>query len=143
MKPQGSLLCSQQPATSAKLIQSMSPIYLLYPFQYYPLTYAKFFQVLSFLLVSQSTPVCIPLLTHTCTHPHLSHHPWFDHPSSIWWGVQIITLLMQFSPVSCHFLPLRPKYLPQYPQPVLTLMRQTNFKYFKTKLHTHTKLQLH
>jgi hypothetical protein len=52
---------------------------------------------------------------------------------------------MQFSPVPCYLLPLRPEHLPQYlilqhPQPVLSLMRQTNLKYFMTKLHIHTKL---
>jgi hypothetical protein len=43
-------------------------------------------------------------LTHTC---HLSQPSGcvFDHPNNIWWGVQIIKLLiMQFSPLPCYKL---------------------------------------
>ena len=40
----------------------------------------------------------------------------FDHPSNIWWGLQVIKLLiMQSPPVPCHFIPLRPKYITQHP----------------------------
>jgi hypothetical protein len=51
--------------------------------------------------------------------------PWCDHQNTIWWRVQSMKLLiMQSSPASRHFLPLRSKYSPQhpvlrYPQPVL------------------------
>jgi hypothetical protein len=44
--------------------------------------------------------------------------------TNIWWGVQIMQLLsMQLPPIFCHFITLRPKYLPQnpilkHPQPV-------------------------
>jgi hypothetical protein len=35
--------------------------------------------------------------------------------NNIWNGIQIMRLLvMRFSPVSCHFLSLSPKYLPQH-----------------------------
>ena len=38
------------------------------------------------------------------------HPPCFDHPNNICWPVQITKLLFAlFSPVSCHFLPLRSK----------------------------------
>jgi hypothetical protein len=100
-------------------------------------------------LFSSSFPVnpCMHSSLHPYVHtPHLSHHPWFDHASSFWWGVQIIKLFTQFSPVSCYFLPLRSKYLPQYPileylQSVLPLMWQPKFKYFMTNLHTHVQQQ--
>ena len=36
-----------------------------------------------------------PLLSpHTCYMPNPSHSPRFDHPNSIWWGVQIISSSM-------------------------------------------------
>ena len=39
----------------------------------------------------------------------------FHHPNSIWWGVQFIQLLIiQFSPLPCYLVPLRPKYSPQH-----------------------------
>jgi hypothetical protein len=48
--------------------------------------------------------------------PRLSHFRWLDHPNNIRWSVQVMKLLiMQSSPVSCHFLPLRYKYSPQHP----------------------------
>jgi hypothetical protein len=48
-------------------------------------------------------------------------------------------LIMQFSPTSYHFIPLRSKYSPQqpvlkYPQSVLSLISETKF-------HLYTKLQ--
>jgi len=35
-----------------------------------------------------------PLLPHTCYMPLPSHSRRFDHPNNIWWGVQIIKLLI-------------------------------------------------
>ena len=53
-------------------------------------------------------------LTRYMPSPFLSSR--FYHPKSIGWGVQIIKLLMMyFSPLPCHFVPLRPKYSPQHP----------------------------
>jgi hypothetical protein len=43
-------------------------------------------------------PVCLSLLPHTCDIPRPSHSR-FDHHSNIWWGVEIIELLiMYYSP---------------------------------------------
>ena len=57
-----------------------------------------------------------PLLPHTCYIPRPSHSSLFDHPNNIGCGVQIMKLLiMQFSPLPCYLIPLRPKYLPQHP----------------------------
>lgn len=51
-----------------------------------------------------------------CYMPSSSHPPSFDHPIISWWGAQIMNLIiMQFSTVSCYFLPLRPKYIAEYP----------------------------
>lgn len=47
-------------------------------------------------------------------HVWPSHYPWFYH-SNIWRGVQIVTVFMMFSTVSCYFLSFRPKYLLQQP----------------------------
>jgi hypothetical protein len=41
---------------------------------------------------------------------------WLNHPNNIWWSVQVMKLLiMQSSPASRHFLPVRSKYSPQLP----------------------------
>ena len=68
--------------------------------------------------------MCISLLPHTCHMHHPSLLPWCHHPNNTWCGVQIMKILsVEFSPVSCYLLPLKPKYLPQHlildhPQPV-------------------------
>jgi hypothetical protein len=44
-----------------------------------------------------------------------SFHTWFDRPSNIWWGIQFMKLLIiQVSPDSCYFLPLRQSALTKY-----------------------------
>jgi hypothetical protein len=62
----------------------------------------------------------------TCVlHAPPISYPWFNHTSFIWRSIQITKLLiMQFSPVSHPFLPVRPKHSPQHPvlkhrQPIL------------------------
>jgi hypothetical protein len=43
------------------------------------------------------------------------HPPWFDRLNTISWRAQVTKLLiMQSSPASHHFLPLRSKYSPQH-----------------------------
>jgi hypothetical protein len=39
-----------------------------------------------------------------------SYPPWLDHPNNIRWKVQAMKLIMQFSPTTCHFLPVSSKY---------------------------------
>jgi hypothetical protein len=59
-------------------------------------------------------PACISSLTHACHIPGSSHPLRCDHPIDIWWGVQIIKLLvMQSSPVSWYVTPARPVCLSQ------------------------------
>jgi hypothetical protein len=58
---------------------------------------------------------CISRTSHACYMLLPSNPRWFDHLSNIWWWVQTMQLLiMQFSPSSCHFIPLRSKSSPQH-----------------------------
>jgi hypothetical protein len=51
-----------------------------------------------------------------CYMPCPSNPPWLDHSNYTWRRVQVMKLLiMQFSPTSHHFIPLRSKYCPQHP----------------------------
>jgi hypothetical protein len=56
-------------------------------------------------------PICIPLLQNSCYMPRPSHPSRLDHSKYTWRRVQVTKLLiMQFSPVSYHFIPLLSKY---------------------------------
>jgi hypothetical protein len=69
-----------------------------------------------FLRFSHQNPVYTSPLPHTCYMPRLSHSSQFSHSSNTEWGVQIMKLLiMLFSPLPCHLVPLRPKYSPKHP----------------------------
>jgi hypothetical protein len=60
-------------------------------------------------------PVCTPL-PYKHYMPRPSHFSWLGYPNNIWRAVQIIKLLiMYFSPLYCHLVPLRLTYSPQYP----------------------------
>ena len=81
-------------------------------------------QVVSFPQISPPKP-CIHLYHPTCVlHASPTHSPRTDHPNNTGWGVHIIKLLiMQFAPLLCYLIPLRPKYSPQHtirkhPQPM-------------------------
>ena len=53
---------------------------------------------------------------HICHIPRPSNSFWFDHPNNIWWGIQIMEILiMQSFPLSCSLIPLRDKRLPPHP----------------------------
>jgi hypothetical protein len=56
----------------------------------------------------------IPLLSpHTCYMPCPYHSSGFDHPNNIWWGVQIIKLLiLWFFPLPFYLIPFRLNYAP-------------------------------
>jgi hypothetical protein len=61
--------------------------------------------------LSHQNGKCITLLPHSCYMPYSSHPPWLDHSNYTWRRVQVMKLLvMQFSPISCYFIPLQPKY---------------------------------
>jgi hypothetical protein len=64
---------------------------------------------------SQS-PVCTSHSTHTCHIPRPPHSSLFYRVNNLWWGAQIMKLLiMQSSPLPCYLVPLRPKYPLQHP----------------------------
>jgi hypothetical protein len=55
-----------------------------------------------------------PLLSpHPRYMPHRSHSSQFYHPNNIGREEQMIKLVMQFSPLLCYPVPLRPKYSPK------------------------------
>jgi len=61
-------------------------------------------------------PVHPPTLAQICYMSRPSNSSRFYHLSSIEWGVQIIKLfIMQFSPLPCYLVPLRPKHSSQTP----------------------------
>ena len=60
-----------------------------------------------------------------------------EHPNSLRCSAQIMKLLiLQFSPVSCHFLPLKSKYLTRHP-----ILKHIPWMW-KTKFQTHTTQQV-
>jgi hypothetical protein len=70
------------------------------------------FLVVSFLLASPSISYMHSSSPHSCYMPCPSH-PLLIY---VWRGVRVMKLLiMQFSPISCHFISLRTKYSPQHP----------------------------
>jgi len=55
-------------------------------------------------------------LPHTRHMPSPSYSSRYYHPNNNEWGLQIIKLLiMWFSPLPCHLVPLRPKHSTQHP----------------------------
>ena len=60
-----------------------------------------------------------------CTSPVSPFYPpCFDPPNNIWWGVQIVNLLIMYSsPLPCYLPPLRSTYPPQ--QPILEHLQPT------------------
>jgi hypothetical protein len=107
------------------------------PSSYYPSFYTCFFQVDSFRFPHQNS-VCTSPLPRTCYMLLPSHSSWFDHPNNIWFGVQIIKLLiMCISSLPCSLAPLRPKFPPPHPihkQPQATSLPQCERPSF-TPLH--------
>jgi hypothetical protein len=51
--------------------------------------------------------ICFELISHSCYLPRPSHHHRFDCPYDIWWRVQTMELLRQFSAATCRFIPLQ------------------------------------
>jgi len=77
---------------------------------------------------------------HTCYMPRPSNSSLFYYPKNIWWTVRIIKLLiMQFFPLPCYLVPLRPRYSPQhpilkYPEPTfLPQYGRPSFNPYKTR----------
>jgi len=117
MKPESSLLCSEEPITCP-----------LHPVLTFPPSSSKIRSNIIFLSVPRSFEwplpfrfydrhfVCIFHLSHPCYVPRPCHPSPFHHPNNILWSIQIMKLLvMQFSPPFCHILPHRSEYSPQHP----------------------------
>jgi hypothetical protein len=88
------------------------------------------------LRVSQN-PVHASLLPHPCYMPCPSHSQ-FYHPHNTAWGIQIIKLIMKFSPLPCYLIPLMPKYSPRTPYSQ-TPSAYVPLSMSATKFHTHMK----
>ena len=83
------------------------------------------FKILSLLrlgLTSVLSPYASPPqpYIHLIPFPFVLHaqpiSSWDYHPNNIWWGMQIMELLIvQFSPLPRYLVRLSPKYLPQHP----------------------------
>ena len=128
MESEGSLSHSQVPATCP--YPDLDPVHTPHP------TSCRFILILSSHQLlglpsslfssgfSRQHPVRSSPLPHTCYMPRPSHSSWFYKPHNIGWVVQIIKLLIiQFPPLPCYLVPLKPKYSPQnpileHPQPV-------------------------
>jgi hypothetical protein len=74
------------------------------------------FLVVSFLLASSLIFYMHSYFPHSCYIPCPSNPPWMYHSCYTWRKAHVLKhFVMQFSPTSCHFIPLRSKYSPQYP----------------------------
>jgi hypothetical protein len=106
MEPEGSLPHSQQLST-CPYSESEQPsphhpkLSLEYPSQYYPLTYALVFIVVSFPLAFLPSAYPRSSSPHSCYMPSPFHPPRLDHSNYTWRRVQNTKLLvMQSSPTS-------------------------------------------
>jgi hypothetical protein len=64
-----------------------------------------------FFWLSQQSPIFIPTLPRVCYIPCPSHPLSLHYPSYIWRRVQVMKLIMQFSPASYYFILIRPDIL--------------------------------
>jgi hypothetical protein len=103
-EPEGSSLCSQEPATGPYSEPTgstlHSPAYLsnIHSDPILPSTLRSSEWSLSFRLSNQNL-VHLSFLSHACHMPHPSHSPWIDLSNDIWGWVQIMKLLT----VQLHF----------------------------------------
>jgi len=125
MEPKGSLPQSQVPANCtlswASSIQSIPPhptswrsILILSSHLHLGLPSGLFPS--GFPTKTLYTLLLYPPLPHTCYKPRTFHSSWFYNPNNIEWSIQIIKLLIiQFSPLPCYLISIKPKYSPQHP----------------------------
>ena len=113
MEPESSLPYSQAPATCPYPEPTPSSPHnpLIYLNMILPSTSLSPQWSLSLRLPHQNLVHTSPF-SHTRYMSRPSHSSRFYQPYNIWWAVQIIKLLiMQFSPLSCYPVPLRPTQL--------------------------------
>jgi len=114
------------------ILSQMNPVHtfpLYFPKVHSNIIFPSIFRFLSGLFPLVLWPeFCMHFYLSCILCPCLSNPPWFDHPN-IWWSIQVMNLIMQSSPVSCHFLSRKSKYSPQTPSScVLLLVWETKFQ---------------
>ena len=109
MEPKGSLPCSEQPTSCPSCVPHESNYCT--PFLF--LSSVSVFSLYSKWCVSVRFPhQNASLLSHVCHMTCQLTPSLFDQPNNIWWGTQIVKLLiMQSSPVPCSLVSLRFRYL--------------------------------
>ena len=147
MEPEGSFPCLQLPANCPypEPIQSMPP----------HLTSWRSILILSSLLSTPgSSEWFLPPGFSTKTLYSSLLHPIVLHAQPIsfffiWWGEQIIKLLVvRSSPLPCYLVPLRPKYSPQNPTlelPQPTFLSQCDWPSLtplQNKMHNYSSVHL-
>jgi hypothetical protein len=66
--------------------------------------------------VSPTNNICVYFYPHSCYMLCPSHPPLLDHSDYTWLIIQITKILViPFSPLSHHLIPVRSKYPPQHP----------------------------
>jgi hypothetical protein len=75
----------------------------------------SFHLLLSFFQIPHQNSLCLPLLHIRATCPiHIIF--WLDRSNYIWRSLHVMKLLViEFSPISYYFIPLRPSCFPQHP----------------------------
>lgn len=58
--------------------------------------------------------ICMHFSQYACDMAFPSHRPWLDHSYNIWWGEQVMELLItHFYPIYCYFFSVTSRYVPQ------------------------------
>jgi hypothetical protein len=66
-----------------------------------------------FLRFSHKIHVCTSPLLHTCYMSRSFHSSQFSHlNNSGWWVLMMKLLIIEFSPLPCYLVPVRPTYSP-------------------------------
>jgi hypothetical protein len=90
---------------------------------------------------SYQKPVRTSPVSHSCHMLRSSRCLRGDFPKNVWWGVQTRRLLMmQYSPVTCYVVRLKPKWLPwhpilDHPKPVSSSVSEFKFHIVGPKKH--------
>jgi hypothetical protein len=118
MEPEGSLPCSQEPATGLSQMNTVHTISSYFSKIYFNIILSpkpmSSQWSLSFWL-SHQNPICFLRLPHTCYMPCPSHPAWLDHSNYIWRRVRIMELIIRrFSTTSYYFTLLWSKYSRQH-----------------------------